>query len=156
MTVNIRVDCNEGFFFFSSRRRHTRSDRDWSSDVCSSDLNVIKPSRPPAPIVQPTGCPQEVQLSRISLLQRRSLWAWGRGGDGENPRRARGLQGCTPQAAVEFASCRKARGRLPSDRPPPIGLPRPSNALFGHRRTAQSPLEWVKPLTSRGFRGGRR
>src|SRR2546421_2166893 len=26
------------FFFFSSRRRHTRSDRDWSSDVCSSDL----------------------------------------------------------------------------------------------------------------------
>src|SRR5206468_9152186 len=25
-------------FFFSSRRRHTSSDRDWSSDVCSSDL----------------------------------------------------------------------------------------------------------------------
>src|SRR5438105_14032145 len=29
------------FFFFSSRRRHTRSTRDWSSDVCSSDL-IIK------------------------------------------------------------------------------------------------------------------
>src|SRR2546428_1066594 len=28
------------FFFFSSRRRHTRSDRDWSSDVCSSDLLI--------------------------------------------------------------------------------------------------------------------
>src|SRR5699024_8526693 len=27
------------FFFFSSRRRHTRSKRDWSSDVCSSDLS---------------------------------------------------------------------------------------------------------------------
>src|SRR2546430_7537300 len=26
------------FFFFSSRRRHTRFDCDWSSDVCSSDL----------------------------------------------------------------------------------------------------------------------
>src|SRR3712207_9297140 len=26
------------FFFFSSRRRHTRYGRDWSSDVCSSDL----------------------------------------------------------------------------------------------------------------------
>src|SRR5947209_12384403 len=26
------------FFFFSSRRRHTRYWRDWSSDVCSSDL----------------------------------------------------------------------------------------------------------------------
>src|SRR5699024_11895632 len=28
------------FFFFSSRRRHTRSKRDWSSDVCSSDLDT--------------------------------------------------------------------------------------------------------------------
>src|SRR3712207_340659 len=28
------------FFFFSSRRRHTRYWRDWSSDVCSSDLQV--------------------------------------------------------------------------------------------------------------------
>src|SRR5690606_39494798 len=26
-------------FFFSSRRRHTRFSRDWSSDVCSSDLH---------------------------------------------------------------------------------------------------------------------
>src|SRR5699024_11372817 len=30
------------FFFFSSRRRHTRSKRDWSSDVCSSDLSEVK------------------------------------------------------------------------------------------------------------------
>src|SRR5690625_6753903 len=29
-------------FFFSSRRRHTRWPRDWSSDVCSSDLEVAK------------------------------------------------------------------------------------------------------------------
>src|SRR5699024_12178088 len=28
-------------FFFSSRRRHTRSKRDWSSDVCSSDLDLM-------------------------------------------------------------------------------------------------------------------
>src|SRR3989442_10371805 len=28
------------FFFFSSRRRHTRCGRDWSSDVCSSDLDL--------------------------------------------------------------------------------------------------------------------
>src|SRR3712207_7413867 len=38
------------FFFFSSRRRHTRYWRDWSSDVCSSDLTanidfVIFPER---------------------------------------------------------------------------------------------------------------
>src|SRR3989475_7542374 len=34
------------FFFFSSRRRHTRFDCDWSSDVCSSDLfESLKPDR---------------------------------------------------------------------------------------------------------------
>src|SRR3989440_8292180 len=33
-----RQSCDNHLFFFSSRRRHTRSDRDWSSDVCSSDL----------------------------------------------------------------------------------------------------------------------
>src|SRR5205809_2899215 len=30
------------FFFFSSRRRHTRCSRDWSSDVCSSDLTALR------------------------------------------------------------------------------------------------------------------
>src|SRR5437868_11467168 len=33
-----RVLERRSLFFFSSRRRHTRSKRDWSSDVCSSDL----------------------------------------------------------------------------------------------------------------------
>src|SRR2546430_9181467 len=32
------------FFFFSSRRRHTRFDCDWSSDVCSSDLDRCRHS----------------------------------------------------------------------------------------------------------------
>src|SRR5699024_11394226 len=32
------------YFFFSSRRRHTRSKRDWSSDVCSSDLVITRPT----------------------------------------------------------------------------------------------------------------
>src|SRR5690349_20424662 len=36
------------FFFFSSRRRHTRSLRDWSSDVCSSDLASRQPTGPRA------------------------------------------------------------------------------------------------------------
>src|SRR4030043_1755138 len=31
------------FFFFTSRRRHTRCSRDWSSDVCSSDLRTPVP-----------------------------------------------------------------------------------------------------------------
>src|SRR2546422_3437593 len=30
------------YFFFSSRRRHTRCSRDWSSDVCSSDLDLAR------------------------------------------------------------------------------------------------------------------
>src|SRR5688572_6893979 len=38
------------FFFFSSRRRHTRFDCDWSSDVCSSDLQITR-----SPGYQPKG-----------------------------------------------------------------------------------------------------
>src|SRR2546428_10949296 len=44
-----RNRCRAGtLFFFSSRRRHTRSDRDWSSDVCSSDLKkgIRRPGDP--------------------------------------------------------------------------------------------------------------
>src|SRR5688572_31388516 len=33
------LDDTSCMFFFSSRRRHTRFDCDWSSDVCSSDLD---------------------------------------------------------------------------------------------------------------------
>src|SRR5207247_4143654 len=36
--------CSFYIFFFSSRRRHTRSTRDWSSDVCSSDLRDANPT----------------------------------------------------------------------------------------------------------------
>src|SRR3712207_8443647 len=43
------------FFFFSSRRRHTRYWRDWSSDVCSSDLM----REPPTPIIHPTATRSE-------------------------------------------------------------------------------------------------
>src|SRR2546422_8449803 len=40
MRVFDSVYCFFCFFFFSSRRRHTRCSRDWSSDVCSSDLKL--------------------------------------------------------------------------------------------------------------------
>src|SRR5690625_2372032 len=36
------IDIIMSLFFFSSRRRHTRWPRDWSSDVCSSDLDPTK------------------------------------------------------------------------------------------------------------------
>src|SRR2546429_4944336 len=39
MLITLSADASEAAcFFFSSRRRHTRCSRDWSSDVCSSDL----------------------------------------------------------------------------------------------------------------------
>src|SRR3989442_8636877 len=38
--ILVFVGCVFFFFFFSSRRRHTRCGRDWSSDVCSSDLQT--------------------------------------------------------------------------------------------------------------------
>src|SRR2546427_7991745 len=58
------MQCSYFFFFFSSRRRHTRFDCDWSSDVCSSDLSMLKPHlrvrcpipppsvNPPTPVVE--------------------------------------------------------------------------------------------------------
>src|SRR2546430_5688597 len=47
-------------FFFSSRRRHTRFDCDWSSDVCSSDLPIRLP-----PLSRERG--QEGRLDRVKL-----------------------------------------------------------------------------------------
>src|SRR5207248_7706280 len=54
-------------FFFSSRRRHTRSYGDWSSDVCSSDLS--------------TEDQRDVRelLATITSGQREDLTRWGRG-----------------------------------------------------------------------------
>src|SRR2546430_9029830 len=39
--VHAKGRCQSCLFFFSSRRRHTRFDCDWSSDVCSSDLSAL-------------------------------------------------------------------------------------------------------------------
>src|SRR2546430_7756645 len=43
------------FFFFSSRRRHTRFDCDWSSDVCSSDLIAIRGATLPDHVIPDDG-----------------------------------------------------------------------------------------------------
>src|SRR5688572_2062054 len=50
------------FFFFSSRRRHTRFDCDWSSDVCSSDLTHLL--RPPASAIDNS----DAALRNLELL----------------------------------------------------------------------------------------
>src|SRR2546430_9406532 len=64
-------------FFFSSRRRHTRFDCDWSSDVCSSDL----PRYAPAPRTSSGGAAPE-RTSAASTGARRGPWRCGRVGAG--------------------------------------------------------------------------
>src|ERR1035438_8745915 len=54
------------FFFFSSRRRHTRCLSDWSSDVCSSDLEVRR-------ILPSCFFSQRLRVSAVSI--RISLWS---------------------------------------------------------------------------------
>ena len=48
------------FFFFSSRRRHTRLRRDWSSDVCSSDLRMVQMQ------VEGLMVPLEIMIIRVT------------------------------------------------------------------------------------------
>src|SRR5207253_8975628 len=61
-------------FFFSSRRRHTRWPRDWSSDVCSSDLRETdRPSggrQPGAPAAAPT-CAAVLREQHLARRDRR-------------------------------------------------------------------------------------
>src|SRR5215475_2696207 len=46
--IKVFSEVNSYYFFFSSRRRHTRFSRDWSSDVCSSDWIAIADISPGA------------------------------------------------------------------------------------------------------------
>src|SRR5437868_14826633 len=65
------------YFFFSSRRRHTRSKRDWSSDVCSSDL-ITEPITA-AKLAQDTGADRALverllkQIGRASCRERAGI-----------------------------------------------------------------------------------
>src|SRR5690625_8047019 len=52
-------------FFFSSRRRHTRWPRDWSSDVCSSDLSTCTASTSPGS----TPTPVSTGMCKRALLR---------------------------------------------------------------------------------------
>src|SRR2546429_6103761 len=60
--------CNFYFFFFSSRRRHTRCSRDWSSDVCSSDLATKKSIYRPAIVGPVTLTSQWLELKPTEPL----------------------------------------------------------------------------------------
>src|SRR5207253_4710870 len=74
-------------FFFSSRRRHTRWPRDWSSDVCSSDLgryfDVLAEYAKVAPddiLIRITVANRGAEAARLHLLPTlwfRNTWSWG-------------------------------------------------------------------------------
>src|SRR2546430_9132078 len=67
----------DNLFFFSSRRRHTRFDCDWSSDVCSSDLICSHDmTRNEAATTEAAGAIRQydpAQLDRISIAVNRAM-----------------------------------------------------------------------------------
>src|SRR5256886_11072657 len=71
----VRCSVVRWIFFFSSRRRHTRFDCDWSSDVCSSDLgwlSLVYAGRFPAKVrkLVMAGAPVDIaaRQSRLSAM----------------------------------------------------------------------------------------
>src|SRR3989440_7570899 len=107
------------YFFFSSRRRHTRSDRDWSSDVCSSDLRHAQTAaRASVAEEASTVCvplhSDQFQLAELggALVQR------------------------IERQSNQARQLRKCAGSKTSDRGIPAKLERKSEALHldGHRR----------------------
>src|SRR2546429_1703187 len=63
LSLLMQLVCCLFCFFFSSRRRHTRCSRDWSSDVCSSDLFALRRSLDLKPDVFKSKDPHKIALS---------------------------------------------------------------------------------------------
>src|SRR5947209_16105178 len=80
------------FFFFSSRRRHTRYWRDWSSDVCSSDLGALiapdgRVEREDRPVgAQGVNVVRRAERARISVTKAPCAPVWRRIGRSEERR----------------------------------------------------------------------
>src|SRR5215813_8226356 len=88
------------FFFFSSRRRHTRCGRDWSSDVCSSDLsaNVGKGANDGT---KGTAVPQILDAyGQVKFAD----WFWLSGGSILMPLTRNGLQPTTTYVSIDVAN----------------------------------------------------
>src|SRR2546430_7096492 len=85
-------------FFFSSRRRHTRFDCDWSSDVCSSDLSLEDGGGVPASAPGRARTARQAQAGVSRLMNRAlapALAAW------------LALTGLTDVTEIGRASCRE-------------------------------------------------
>src|SRR5205809_2882800 len=117
------------FFFFSSRRRHTRCSRDWSSDVCSSDLE-------PAPL---TGCP----AANLATTHRFTSEARHHGA-GSAPEWPVALSG-QPHASVQGERVRFGENRV---------LQSPRNDGRGRHAVGQVLRKYPGPGTNVGFAHG--
>src|SRR6266849_4601562 len=127
------------FFFFSSRRRHTRSTRDWSSDVCSSDLPLsvsgwatrpalMFPLAAALPCVAACGVahpapPQPLTLSRERVVSR-GAWL-----DVQAAPQAYRSVGTAPLVGPYYSSSHTAGATAWSTRAP---LPAPTTTNSGH------------------------
>src|SRR2546429_7808495 len=121
-SISSRCHCICFFFFFSSRRRHTRCSRDWSSDVCSSDLimemrlvdkagkdSYMGPSGPQADLIR-----QAKSIEGVTLMDWWNLTTT----DGDLPEDAQAMY-IDPNAPNHWG-IRALMGRwlIPSDAPP--------------------------------------
>src|SRR5256885_4702033 len=79
------------FFFFSSRRRHTRLQGDWSSDVCSSDLIATTKLLMKAGAKHIVGCDRAGAIYRGRTENMNSMKEWF--AQHTNPKRLRGTAG---------------------------------------------------------------
>src|SRR5258707_2144433 len=137
------------FFFFSSRRRHTRYWRDWSSDVCSSDLRIERNSvRAPPPENR------EVPPSSSTETCRKSLVWWP---NHAKSRRRFGTRQVGPSSSVKGgrsrsiqihrrgwhapANCRSAKHSPPIARPASSYV-RTTRPTLGSSRRDRSIADW--------------
>src|SRR2546430_6700531 len=98
---SLRSSC---FFFFSSRRRHTRFDCDWSSDVCSSDLEAVDLTleRGITGLLGPNGAGKTTLLSILATVN-------------EPDAGQVSVFGLDPRQAAERVEIRRRLGYLPQE-----------------------------------------
>src|SRR2546426_11542503 len=115
------------FFFFSSRRRHTRLQGDWSSDVCSSDLNSAVTKLAPPRIV---GMMMGVWFLSIAAGNKLAGWVAGLSASVPLTTLFGALAGVTLGAAVVLFlllhPVRRLRGGVHYGRRAPLEFSRPS------------------------------
>src|SRR5215467_15571864 len=75
--LKIGRSMKKRYFFFSSRRRHTRLQGDWSSDVCSSDLEIVRHLSNTVPWPYPAdGAECFVREKAIPMMESGDAWFW--------------------------------------------------------------------------------